>query len=229
MGILFVDNNLIDKYLEDVYTLAKDIVNNHLTKAEKTKLLIDKKYYHFGMGLWIRNNFIYHNHLLKEYEPDEMSSHVHEMIIAILEANKNKGKISFYELSGKLSSKVRMNKENIGRTHGMMVRCFLIDNTILEGFCYAFSELDPDKVGETIILEKWKYYDYCKYTLIGNNKDKFDKIKKEVNINDIMHIDAITHSNPQWGCRLLNRFEFVKGNNLSSEDLELPAFLKDSK
>ena len=155
VDILFLDNKLIDKYLDDVYAVAKDIVNNYLSIAEKTKLLIDKKYHHFGMGLWIRNNFIYPNHSFNEYEPDEMSSHVHETIIAILESNKNKGKISFYDLSGKLKSKVRMDKENIGKTHGMMVRCFLTDNTILDGFCYAFSEIEPDKVSD-IVLEKNK-------------------------------------------------------------------------
>lgn len=230
VDILFLDNKLIDKYLDDVYAVAKDIVNNYLSIAEKTKLLIDKKYHHFGMGLWIRNNFIYTNHSFNEYEPDEMSSHVHETIIAILESNKNKGKISFYELSGKLKSKVRMDKENIGKTHGMMVRCFLTDNTILEGFCYAFSETEPDKVDDTIILEKWKNYDYYNYDLIGDNDNKFEKIKRKVNIDDIMHIDAIICSNPRWGCRLINRFEFTKVNDLlSMDDIELPSFLKNSR
>ncbi len=48
------------------------------------------------------------------------------------------------------------------------------------------------------------------HKLIRNDLEKYNKTYKKIIIKNITSIDAILYSNPRWGGRLTNKFEFIK-------------------
>lgn len=227
----YVDNKdvlKIDKYIND---LATQIINNDLSENDENILLKNPNYidYHFGLGLHIRNNYIYNKSNSFAYEPDEMSEDIFNTILILLKANKNKNWLYFYDLKGKIKEKTKLNKESILQTHGMMVRCVLNNNKIIEGFCDIYPNKNQSKIGDYIILEQWKNYDYRKNQLIGDDATKYNKIKTKVNIKDIIQMEAILWSNPRWGGILLNKFEFLEEYSLKDNIKNIPNFLKDKR
>lgn len=65
-----------------------------------------------------------------------------------------------------------------------------------------------DSVHDYINLWTWDNLDEDNHELIGDNDSKYNQTFKRVNIKDIIRIEAILHSNPRWGGRLTNRFDY---------------------
>lgn len=122
----------------------------------------------------------------------------------------NQGKISYYTADGTLKEQQELNNENIGNTNGMMLRCFMQNGTIHEGFSdpYRTHGKPPYDGGihDFIYLWTWDYLDEKTHKLIGDDTTKFDQTFVPVPIHEIIRIDAILFSNPRWGGKLTNRF-----------------------
>ena len=71
----------IDRLVNEI---AKNIIND-LDEAAKTKLKKHPPYNHFGIGLYIRNNYVYNNKKIKyKVDADDLSSKVYYRILDIL-------------------------------------------------------------------------------------------------------------------------------------------------
>lgn len=91
MGINRNMFGLIKENLEKYDNYVKEIANkviNELSKEEKEKLLKISDYsgVHFGLGLYIRNNYIY-NKIDLNVDADDMSYDIFNKIIEILKNN----------------------------------------------------------------------------------------------------------------------------------------------
>lgn len=118
--------------------------------------------------------------------------------------------IRFYKKNGLLQSEDALTPENIGRTNGMMIRCRMQNGSVCEGYSDPFrthcqSEWDGS-VHDFIYLWTWKYLNEETHQLIGDGNSKFEQDYVSVRVDDILHIDAILHSNPRWGGMLTNKF-----------------------
>ncbi|MCM1052822.1 MAG: hypothetical protein NC483_02455 [Ruminococcus sp.] len=68
--------------IEEITDIISDMVINDLSKMELWKSKIFKSFSHFGICLYIRNNYIYNNSLLKDvFEADELSNYIFEKIL----------------------------------------------------------------------------------------------------------------------------------------------------
>lgn len=91
--ILKKDEKTLEKYNQYVKDIAIQVIEE-LSDKQKKELLKDTNYtnYHFGLGMYIRNNYIYGKVDMK-VEADCMSSDIFYMILKLLEENKiNKNK-----------------------------------------------------------------------------------------------------------------------------------------
>lgn len=91
MGINRTIFKFVEKDLERYYNYVKEIANkviNELSKEEKEKILKISDYSgeHFGLGLYIRNNYIY-NKIDLNVDADDMSYDIFNEIIEILKNN----------------------------------------------------------------------------------------------------------------------------------------------
>ena len=118
------------------------------------------------------------------------------------------GKISYYKQDGTLANQRELNEANIGGTVGMMVRCFLKNGDIYEGFSAPFHRSNGAevKVHDVIYLWTWDHLDEETHRLIGNEQTKYDQTFTPIAIDKIIRMDAILYSNPRWGGLLTNRF-----------------------
>lgn len=119
--------------------------------------------------------------------------------------------IVFYELNGKVKNEELLNEENIKHTNGMMIKCHMKDGKEETGFSdsYCFGDNNCNNSNkEYINLATFDNLDEDKHELIGDDDSKYNQTFKRVNIKDIIRIEAILHSNPRWGGRLTNRFDY---------------------
>ena len=91
MGINRTIFKFVEKDLERYDNYVKEIANkviNELSKEEKEKLLKISDYWgkHFGLGLYIRNNYIY-NKIDLNVDADDMSYDIFNKIIEMLKNN----------------------------------------------------------------------------------------------------------------------------------------------
>ncbi len=120
-------------------------------------------------------------------------------------------KIIFYKLNGEINSEELLNEESLSDTNGMMVKCYMKDGTENIGFSDPYRTLDnnfDNLVRGYINLWTWENLDENKHELIGDNASKYNQSIKRVNINDIISIDAIMYSNPRFGGKLTNSFDY---------------------
>ena len=120
------------------------------------------------------------------------------------------GKISYYKKDGTLQYQKELTNKNIGETNGMMIRCAMKNGGFCEGFADPFrthgkAEFDG-AVHDFIYLWTWDHLDEETHRLVGDFSSKFNQTFVPVEIQEIESIDAILHSNPRWGGKLINRF-----------------------
>lgn len=133
-------------------------------------------------------------------------------------------KIIFYKLNGEISSEEFINEESLKRTNGMMIKCFMKNNEEESGFASPYNDCEKeftDSDQDNINLWTWANLDEDKHELIGDNDSKYKVNTKKVKIKDIVYIKAILHSNPRWGGKLTNRFEYFQSrfkNNINDEN-----------
>lgn len=120
-------------------------------------------------------------------------------------------KITFYKLNGEINSEELLNEESLRHTNGMMLKCYMKNGAEEIGFADPYRTHDndfDDSVHDYINLWTWDNLDEDNHELIGDNDSKYNQTFKRVNIKDIIRIEAILHSNPRWGGKLTNRFDY---------------------
>lgn len=120
-------------------------------------------------------------------------------------------KITFYKLNGEINSEDLLNEESLRQINGMMVKCYMKSGLEEIGFADSYRTHDNDfdnLVHDYIYLCTWDNLDEEKHELIGDDESKYNQTFKKVNIKDIVRIEAILHSNPRWGGRLTNSFDY---------------------
>lgn len=138
-------------------------------------------------------------------------------------------KINYYKKDGELDSTIELNNENLKGINGMLVKCYLKNGEIEVGYGDPFKveEASSDlEISDYIYLWTWKNLDETTNSLIGDDESKYEHSFQKIYIADIKDIDAILHSNPRWGGKLTNKFEFSKKHS-NTVDLDIPDFLKE--
>ncbi len=119
-------------------------------------------------------------------------------------------KIRYYKKDGTFDSEVPLTVENLRGIHGMMSRLKMHDGIQLVGFADSYRAHNPSAYNGTVYdaidLWTWSNIDETTHRLIGEGSAKFDQTWVCARISDILHIDAVLHSNPRWGGLLTNRF-----------------------
>lgn len=137
-------------------------------------------------------------------------------------------KITFYKLNGQVKSEEIFTKENLEHINGMMTKCTMANGTEEVGFADPTGACNKEsydgKIHDYIYLWTWDYLDENTGNLIGNDNEKYNQTFKAVKIDEIEKIDTIIYSNPRWGGRLTNKFEFYR-NDYNKKELKIPKFL----
>lgn len=136
--------------------------------------------------------------------------------------------IIFYKLNGQVKSEEVLTKENLEHINGMMTKCTMTNGAEEVGFADPTGVYDKEnydgKIKEYIYLWTWDNLNENTGNLIGNDDEKYNQTFKAIKIDDIEKIEAITCSNPRWGGKLTNKFEFYS-NDANEKELEIPKFL----
>lgn len=136
-------------------------------------------------------------------------------------------KIIFYKKDGQVKSEEILTKENLKHIHGMMTKCTMENGKEEVGFADSTGVYDIEnydgKIKDYIYLWTWDNLDEATGKLIGNDDEKYNHTLNPVKIDEIENIEAILYSNPRWGGKLTNKFEFF--NNTNEKELEIPEFL----
>lgn len=123
-------------------------------------------------------------------------------------------KIKFYKRNEILDHEEVLDENSLANTNGMLIKCYMNNGTTEVGYSDSYRTHYEDeydgKVHDYIYLWTWDNIDEDKHKLIGNDIEKYSKTYKKIIIKDINDIDAILYSNPRWGGRLTNKFEFIK-------------------
>lgn len=120
-------------------------------------------------------------------------------------------KITFYKLNGEISNEELLNEKSLGHINGMMIKCYMKNGLEEIGFADPYRTHDKNfdnLVHDYIYLCTWDNLDDDKHALIGDDVSKYNQTLKKVNIEDIVNIEAILHSNPRWSGKLTNSFDY---------------------
>lgn len=140
-------------------------------------------------------------------------------------------KIKFYKYDGSLEREELLNDYSLAGTNGMLLKCHMNDGTTEVGYSdpyrtHSQEEYDGE-VHDYIYLWTWDNLDEETHQLIGDNDTKFNQTFKKITIKKINSIDAILYSNPRWGGKLTNKFEFHHQEKpVELTEVVIPAFLK---
>lgn len=122
-------------------------------------------------------------------------------------------KIVFYERNGEVNRIVDLNADNLKQCNGMKLKCYLNDNSEVVGYADIFRSNNKNQfaneINKYIYLWTFDNLDEELHQLVGEEENKFNQTFRQVAINDISKIEAILYSNPRWGTRLTNKFEFI--------------------
>lgn len=147
-----------------------------------------------------------------------------------MKGDANVKTIKIYKHNGKLEKEILLTDENLSRVNGMLLKCYLNDGTEQIGYGDPYRTHDKDsydgEVHDYINLWTWDNPDEEKHQLVGNDDNKYNQTFTKIDINSIMSIDAILDSNPRWGGKLTNKFEFHKSKDNQSNEVVIPPFLK---
>lgn len=176
--------------------------------------------------IWESDNLI--ERYLNNYPSEQYYNQMHCYTIS---KEKTK-KIVFYDLKGNAKREEALTKENLTHINGMMTKCYMIDGKEQVGYADSEGTFDKEKydrsIHDDIYLWTWDNLDENTGKLIGSENEKFNQTFTKIKINEIERIEAVLYSNPRWGGRLTNKFEFIKKEN-NLEKLEIPPFLQNEK
>lgn len=120
--------------------------------------------------------------------------------------------IIYYNSTGEIKNREQLNKDTIAKCNGMKIKCWLTDNSYKVGFADVFRSHDENEYDGTIKnyihLCVFDNLDESKHQLVGDDDSKYDQTYSKIDIGDIKIIEAILYSNPRWGAKLTNKFEF---------------------
>lgn len=137
-------------------------------------------------------------------------------------------KIIFYKLDGKVKSEEILNKKNLCHILGMMSKCTMTNGAKEIGFALPIEthnkEKYDEKVHDYIYLWTWDNLNENTGELIGDDDEKYNQTFKPVKIDDIEKIESIIFSNPRWGGKLTNKFEFYS-DDVNEKEIEIPKAL----
>jgi len=122
-----------------------------------------------------------------------------------------KNKIIYYKQNGDIDHEELLNEESLAHTNGMMLKCYMKNGIKEIGFSDPYRTHDndfDDLVHDYINLWTWDNLDENKHELIGNDDSRYNQSFKKVMIDNIVCIEAILYSNPRWGGRLTNSFDY---------------------
>lgn len=150
-------------------------------------------------------------------------------------------KIKYYKFDGTLDHEELLSEDALAGTNGMLIRCHMNDGTIEVGYSDPYrthvNEEWDGEVHDYIYLWTWDNIDEETHKLIGDDKTKYNQTFRKIIINKINTVDAILYSNPKWGGKLTNKFEFSKSkfakntsfSSLNSEENRYDFEYKDDK
>ena len=137
-------------------------------------------------------------------------------------------KIVFYKLNGQVKSEEELTKENLEHINGMMIKCTMVNGIEEVGFADTTGvynkKIYDGRIHDYIYLWTWDSLNEETGKLIGDGDEKYNQNHKPVKIDDIEKVEAITYSNPRWGDKLTNKFEFYSDDN-NEKELEIPKIL----
>lgn len=137
-------------------------------------------------------------------------------------------KIVFYKLNGQVKSEEELTKENLEHINGMMTKCTMVNGIEEVGFADTTGvynkKIYDGRIHDYIYLWTWDSLNEETGKLIGDGDEKYNQNHKPVKIDDIEKVEAITYSNPRWGGKLTNKFEFYSDDN-NEKELEIPKIL----
>jgi len=230
-----------EEYKEYPYEYVENLVDNlanrviaTMTKEGINNLRKNNEYSHFGIGLWIRNNFIHLNNNIKyRINRDDLGNKVFDRVIEKILKNpeiKCSGKIIIYKINADINKIKDLSIENLNYIAGMMTRIYLKNGDIIEGFG------NPEENDKNYFyLWTWDNLNEDTGLLIGSENEKYRQTLKKVLFNDIDCVECIMYSNPRWGCKLTNKFNFYIKDNCEittksiAAKLEIPEFLKNKE
>lgn len=110
--------------------------------------------------------------------------------------------IIFYKPDGTVKEKAALTEENLALCHGMKLKCRLKNGDEAIGFAdvyrtYRQSEFDG-KIHGCIGLWTLDSLDEVRHRLMGTDDPGDSQGCREVNIEDIIKIEAMLYSNPRW-------------------------------
>lgn len=120
-------------------------------------------------------------------------------------------KIIYYKLNGEIKTEELLNEDTLGNTNGMMIKCYMKTGIEEKGFSDPYRTHNDNFDGEVhdyIELWTWDNLDEEKHKLIGNIDSKYNQTFRQIKIADIIKIEAILNSNPRYGGRLTNSFDY---------------------
>ena len=124
--------------------------------------------------------------------------------------------IIFYNLHGEIKNREQLNHHSIAKCNGMKIKCWLKDESQKVGFADVFRIHDNNEYNEMIKdyinLCTYDHLDEERNQLVGDDDSKYNQTYIKIAIDDIEKIEAILHSNPRWGTRLTNKFQFMTKN-----------------
>jgi len=138
-------------------------------------------------------------------------------------------RIIYYKLDGTVDHTEKLIDENLGHILGMKSKFTYTDGNEIIG--YASCNENYYKNGQK------EYMPYIEvWTLENFNEDKpndlYNQVFTKVDMDNVVKIESILHSNPRWGTTPSNKFEFTKPKrfeNDNQDDLDIPPFLKGTK
>ena len=122
--------------------------------------------------------------------------------------------ITFYTKTGEIKEQTELTPKNLLNTHGMMVRCTLLDGGQKEGYantfyCFETKEYVVNGKAEAlgyIALETFPNIDEETHSFIGDGFKKYKVVKEKVLFANITRVEAILHSGLRWGGPPTNKF-----------------------
>ena len=139
-------------------------------------------------------------------------------------------KIKYYNSNGELDHEEQLNEKNLSHTNGMILKCHLDNEIVQIGYGDPYRTHDKDsydgEVHDYINLWTWDNLDEERHQLIGDDDNKYNQTFIKVDIDSIISVEAILYSNPRWGGKLTNKFEFHKSGNNQNIEFDIPPFLK---
>ena len=147
-----------------------------------------------------------------------------------MKGDVNMKTIKFYKYDGTLEKEIPLIDENLAKTNGMLLKCYLNNKKEKIGYGDPYRTHDKDsydgEVHDYINLWTWDNLDEERHQLIGDDDNKYNQTFIKVDIDSIISVEAILYSNPRWGGKLTNKFKFRKLENNQNMEFDIPPFLK---